>query len=469
MQINVEENQIRLEDNTIRYVIRKRRIEELKKTMDDLTDHTISKGSISNIEKAKGNISPKTLEIYLNKLDLDEDRVLELAKEAEAEMEEIYQQLEAIETIIDNEDDHLGAAKELLSKMEFEDYHPLTPFISYLQGLIFYEEKEWEKAEKMFKYAIKLCKEKYNHKPKDNIIAACYCEIAKCYYVQHDIDQALVYVNLGLSEYDESKERKGVKYKLLGNKVLYLLKTSQNDEASRLLYNVWPEVAKLDHSYDDYPILNIYKFRSIFLRNQKRYDDAIKCCDMGLKIARSRWKNRKTPYLDFLIIFGSIYLQLQEYEKAFDRFQLALYSDKKQKAPRRHVEAHTYLGIFFIAKKDWHQATHHLEEALRIGRENPDAFRMTKALTVRGNVHYFQNQFSEALPYYKEAAELAEKYGYKQRKYTALLKTADCFDKMNDKKQFRNYCEKLYYLQKELNIKSEDEIYEIAPLDRATR
>lgn len=124
------------------------------------------------------------------------------------------------------------------------------------------------------------------------------------------------------------------------------------------------------------------------------------------------------------------------------------------------VDAHTYLGIFYITNKNWAKATEHLEEAIRIGKENPDAFRMAKALIVRGNIHYYQNQFSEALVYYQEASKIAEEYGYKQRQYTALLKSADCFDNMNEK-ELGNYLISLYRLQKELNIRSEDEVYEI--------
>ncbi|WP_220184236.1 tetratricopeptide repeat protein [Thermoactinomyces mirandus] len=108
-----------------------------------------------------------------------------------------------------------------------------------------------------------------------------------------------------------------------------------------------------------------------------------------------------------------------------------------------------------------------MEKAIKIGRENPDAFRLAKALIVRGNVHYFQNQFSKAIPYYQEAAILFEKNGFKQRQHTALLKLADCFDNVNEKERRLNCLDIMYRLQKELKIKSEVEIYELDQLIRS--
>jgi tetratricopeptide (TPR) repeat protein len=451
--------ELNLERDSIRYVLRRRRIKELNKSMGDLEDHLISKGSISNIEKAKGNISPKTIEIYLDKLGLSEDEVINVAEAVEEEINEYYEQLEAIEHIIDR--GFPKTAKEQLSKFQLDDYHPLTPFIFYLHGRIHYEERDYKRAENKFLYAIDLSVKKYKLNPKDNIVAACYKELASCSYNQNDLNQAIKYVNLGLSKYDESKERKGIKYQLLGNKTMYLVKASQYDQVSRLLDKVWPEVEKLDNNYDDTSMLNLYKFRSIILRDQNLIEDALQCCNKGMRIARNRSNTRIGRYLDFLIISGSIYLKQKEFSKAFERFQLTLNSDIDFRSPRRHVETHTYLGVLFNSKKDWVQAAYHLEEAIRIERNNPDPFRLAKALIVRGNVHYLQNQFSEALSYYQEASRIAQKYGYKQRQYTALLKSADCFDNLDEKEKLRDCLEDMYRIQRELNIKSEAEIYEV--------
>ncbi|TCP70586.1 helix-turn-helix transcriptional regulator [Baia soyae] len=442
-----------LEDDTIRYVLRRRRIKELGKSMGDLEDHLISRSTISNIESGKGKISSRTIEIYLEKLEITEDQVVAQSLESKAEVMEYYDQLEAIEHIINRGDP--STATELLERFQFDEYFPLTPYYLSIQGRICYEEHDYKRAEKKYLHALELCMNKYKHNPSDNIIAICYKELARCSYETNDLNQALVYVDLGLDSYDETKEKKEIKYILSGNKVMYLLKSSQQEQASRLLDQVWAEVESLDSRFDGTALINLYKHRAMVLRDSKMYEEAHQCCKQGMQITRNRSDGRIGHYLDFLIISGSIYLQQKELTKAFDRFQLALGSDASFRSPRRHVDIHTYLGVLFNSTKDWEQSLYHLEKAIQIEKENPDPYRLSKTLIVRGNVHFFQNQFSEALVYYQESAIIAEKYGYKQRAYTSLWKLTDCFDKLGDVKQKHDCLDKMYRLQKELHIRSE--------------
>ncbi|SDY30966.1 hypothetical protein [Thermoactinomyces sp. DSM 45892] len=87
-------------------------------------------------------------------------------------------------------------------------------------------------------------------------------------------------------------------------------------------------------------------------------------------------------------------------------------------------------------------------------------YELSKALIVKGHFHWFQDQFPAALTYYQEAVHLSRRYGYKQREYTALLKSSNCFDKMGDKLQKCDCLEEMHRLQNELFIISEVEIYE---------
>lgn len=448
-----------LEDDAIRYVLRRRRIKELGKSMGDLDDPYISKSSISNIEKAKGKFSSRTIEIYLEKLEITEDEVIEKAQEVREMLEEYHEQLEAIEHIINRGDP--ASATNLLNRFQVEEYHPLTPYILFLQGRICYEERDYKEAKEKYHYALDTCIKKYKHHPPDNIVATCYKELARCSYKEDDLDQALMYVDLGLKNFDETKGRRGIKYVLLGNKVMYLLKSSQHEQAFRLLDQVWTEVEKLDSSFDDESLFNLYKHRSIILRDSKMYEDAHQCCKRGMQIARNRSDGRIGHYLDFLIISGSIHLMQRELQKAFDRFQLVLGSDAGFRSPRRHIDVHTILGVLFNSKGDWEQSLYHLEKAIQIERENPDPFRLSKTLIVRGNLHFSQEQFSKALIFYQEATRISEKYGYKQREYTSLLKSADCFDKLGNNQLKRDCLEKMHHLQRTLPLQSEVVIYEM--------
>lgn len=450
--------EIDLSSDITRYVLRKRRVNELGKKMSELENYEISKGSISNIENFKNNPHPKTLKIYLDKLGLKIKQVYEMADSVEQEIEEILFHLETIETIIEKQD--LKSANHRLKKISLDDFHPLAPFVAYLQGKILYEEKQWNKAEKKFLVAIKL-HHTYGITHNKNLISASYKSLASCSYFNNDLSQALKLVDLGLESYDDTQERKGVKYQLLGNKVLYLLKSSEKIKASRLLDKVWDDVKLLDDSYDDYSVLNLYKFRSTILRDEEHYDDALECCKNGTMISRKHWSINISHYLDFLIIAGSVFLKQHDYQKAWDRFELAIDSDQDLRAPRRHVDSYTYLGIMYNAQKKWQEASVHLDKALKIGRQIPDPFRLTKALIVKGNLYFQQKKWDQAILLYQECYSISKSNNFRQRQYSSLLKLADCFANIGDEKQLNFYTTKLYYLQKDLKITWEEDFYEI--------
>ncbi|SDY23587.1 helix-turn-helix transcriptional regulator [Thermoactinomyces sp. DSM 45892] len=451
-----------LENDAIRYVLRRRRMKELGKSMGDLEDYLISKSTISNIEKAKGKFASRTIEIYLEKLGLTEDEILKKAQEVRRNLVEYSDQLDAVGHIIDL--GYQSIALKQLGRFEFEEYHPLMICVVFLYGRIFYEEKDYDRAKEKYLLAIELCKKKYNHNPSDNIIARCYKELARCSYKTNNLDQTLQYVDLGLDSYDETKEGKEIKYHLLGNKVMYLSKSSQNEQASRLLDQIWPEVEKLDSSHEDTSVFNLYKHRSILLRDSKMYAEAHQCCRKGMQIARNRSNNSMIGhYLDFLIISGSIYLKQKMFNKAFDRLVLAIDSDSDLHSPRRHMDAHTYLGILFSSKKDWKQAIYHLNKAIQLEQENPDPFRLSQTLIVMGDVYLLQDQLLEALNYYQKSITISEKYNFRQREYAALWKLVDCFDKLNESKQKRDCLEKMHHLQKDffIPVQSEVVLYEV--------
>ncbi|MBA4493814.1 tetratricopeptide repeat protein [Paenactinomyces guangxiensis] len=446
-------------DNEIaRYVVRRRRITEKGWNLTDIeVNHHFPSSTSSYIEKGE-NVKEETLNLYLRTLDMTKKELKKLTAEATEEIKELKFQLKQIERMI--ETGYIETAKCELAKYQIEDFHPLAPLALYLKGLTIQRDrdakKRYQKAKKKYNHAIQVCSQ-YSLHPEDNIIAASYNGLAACSYFLNDLDQAINYIDQGLAAYDEAKKGKGIKYKLLSNKMQYLWDSSQYDQATSILYEVWPQKSKIDKT--NYALLDFYKYRSMILRNQNMYEEALRCCLEGIEIATSIGSQNR--YLDLLIILGSIYLTQGDFDKAYDRFKLVLTADHECEYPRRHVDAHTYLGILFNAKNDWHQATVHLEEAIQIAREITEASRLAKALIVRGNVHLIQEQYPEALPYYQESEKILETDSYKHRQHTALLKLAHCFDKMGKTNDLQDCLLKKYRLEVELSIKSEVEIYEV--------
>ncbi|MBA4496428.1 tetratricopeptide repeat protein [Paenactinomyces guangxiensis] len=419
-----------LDIELVRYIIRKAR-KELGLRQKDIEDGLISSASISNVERGE-EVRPETFDYLLKKLGIDSKTQLpQMIQEEEKKIEVLKFHLESIETMLENGDLSTGIDK--LNQISMEDFHPLSVYYSYLKALYHHELKEWKKAEKNFDTAIRHCNH-YSLRPKDNIIAVCYNKMSTCKYNQGNLKEALDYVEQGLNAVDEGLERNDIKYHLLSNQIIYLLKSSQSDQASQILLEVWPFMPKIDRI----PIrLDLYKSRSIILRGRKLNEEAIQYCEAGIQLARKN--NILNRYLDLLNVLGSIYIQMKEYDQALLRFQTAIDLDKEEKYPRRHLDTNIYLGILYSYQDQWERSIKHLTKAIGIGREIPDIFRLTKALIVMGDIYFRQNQFEQAVPYYQEASFLTEKHNYRHRQYTALLQLSICFD-MIDKKDDSNKC-----------------------------
>ncbi|TCP61281.1 tetratricopeptide repeat protein [Baia soyae] len=449
----------RLDSEIARYVVKKNRMTKGLSLTD--IDHRFPSSTASLIEKGEA-VKDETFKLYLEALGITKKELKKEVGEVEEITTELRFKLKQVERMIDN--GYIEIAKAELEKYQVEDFHPLAPHKYHLDGVIIQKDKSvetrkrYKRAEKVFFHAIQTCTQ-HNLNPDDNIIPTCYNRLAASRYFLNDLETAIDFINQGLEAYDETKDCSQLnnKYNLLANKMMYLWELSQYPQATSILYEVWPQRSKIDKNNN--ALLDFYKFRSIALRNQKNVQAALECCSEGIIIATNiRSDNR---YLDLMIILGSIHLVEGDFTKALDRFMLVLNADGKREYPRRHIDAYTYLGILFNAKKDWLLATEYLEKAIITAQEIQDPFRLGKALITRGNVLLFQEQYTEALPYYREAESILESKNYKNRQLSALLKMIYCFDKMGTTDEFVQCLIKKYKLEDELSIKSEVEIYEV--------
>jgi tetratricopeptide (TPR) repeat protein len=255
---------------------------------------------------------------------------------------------------------------------------------------------------------------------------------------------------------DESIDHKKVKYKLLGNKIIYLEKQGENTQALQLVQKVWNYVPEIESLHVK---LNLYKFRANLLFKGNHLGEAIHFAQEGFDIAQSSPRNRFT--FDLLVILGLIYLLQNEYETASEYFQTVIDLDKNMEFPRRHVDAYTNLAILYNSERNWPLADDYSAKAIDIGRETKDVYRLTRSLTVRGNYYLFQHRTSESIQLFEEAFSLAKDNHFKQRQYKALFKLAECHDILENNEEFSALNKELFYLQKEIDLKGEDDIYEI--------
>ncbi|MBA4494173.1 tetratricopeptide repeat protein [Paenactinomyces guangxiensis] len=440
-----------LEPSIVRYVIRRVR-KEKNLRQEDLSDNKMSYGTISNIERGVNNVDESIVLRYLAKLMLTQKKLKALVTEEQERIESLAFQLEYIESMFDH-----GKPKEaekLLKQLSLERYHPLAPYFTYLEGRNLQAKKQFKKAKKQYEFAIRLHNQ-YKLFYRGNIVSICYNELSICSYTQNEIEKALDYVEKGLAACDENREGKEIKYPLMSNKILYLLNMYQYDAAKQILDELWTFIPQIRNIFT---ILNIYKFRAIILRKMKMYTEAIDVCREGIDIARrNQVQNR---YLDLINVLGSIYLLQAQLEKAMQCFDMVANYDRDQHFPRNLIDALTYLAIIHSHKKCWKDAEQSIEQALDIAKGNSH-YRLSKVLIVRGDILSAQNKFKEAIPFYQESEQIAEKNGFKRRQCTALLQLATCFGNMGLDSECSKCMVKLLNLKKELKLYSEDDIYAI--------
>ncbi|TCP60824.1 tetratricopeptide repeat protein [Baia soyae] len=447
------------EASLARYIVKKTR-KDLGLNQKDLEDLSLSASTISNIERGEVDPRDETFAYLLKKLNLDQAKLDSLIQQEQYAMEELRFYFDCIETMLDNQNFGSTEGKlEILNKLEavkLEDFHTSAPWLSYLKGRYYYKSNDFKKARFHFEQAIQLCRI-HKLEPENNIISLCYNQLSSCSHYQNDFLSALAHVKNGLEAFDDTKKRPEVRYLLLSNKILYLMKSSQSDLALQLLSEIWESLSEIENI----PVrLNFYKYRSTLLREQEEFNKAIQICEEGIELAR-KTKMQDDGYLDLLNILGSIYLKQRLFNKALSRFQMALEIDRNLEYPRRHIDIHSYLAVLFLAQQDWKQAYAHIQEAIQISRKLPDIFRLSKALIIQGNCLSHQGHYADAVPFFQEAIKLTGKHGFKHRQHSALLKLTNCFDMMKSNDEFITCMKEMYILQKELHFKSEDDLYEL--------
>ncbi|MRG29847.1 tetratricopeptide repeat protein, partial [Laceyella tengchongensis] len=132
-------------------------------------------------------------------------------------------------------------------------------------------------------------------------------------------------------------------------------------------------------------------------------------------------QTRPSRTYDLILVLGSIYLQQKDFNKANQYFHMVINLDKRFKFPRRHLDAHTYLGVQHSSQHQWGQASDHLDKAIKIGREINDVYRLARALIIRGICELKQENFQDAVPYFLESINLTKESLYKHRQVKALF------------------------------------------------
>ncbi|MXQ54450.1 helix-turn-helix domain-containing protein [Shimazuella alba] len=434
------------------YLARKIRLDQ-GLTLENLKDENISVGTISNIENMEGNPSESKVYYLFEMLGYDREGVEELKRRESLEMEILRRKLECVESMLDDKD--LAQTKVLLNRYMPSEYHALYPYANYLKGLQAFAYNDIERAKKLWDKTIELCK-KQILTAKQHLIAKCHNELSTCCYRKNNLQEAIYHVEKGLKQF-KAEEQNEIKYALICNHIFYLYRSGFIKESYLLLKRIWSSIHQIQRMRVK---LLLHKLHCILLMKNNELDEAERCCADSIEITQCNL-SQKSLLLDFLNILGSIYLKQGMYEQALEYFYLALDMDAEQKSPRRHADTYTYLTSLYTMQNKWAKAQDCMKNALSVGRKIKDDFRLVKILIISGVCIKKQKQYDKAIIYFKEAVQLCDKHDYFKQKCTAVYELIGCFDKMDHRKEFSQWAEEFYFLQRKLGWRLEADLYDI--------
>ncbi len=422
-------------------------------TLENLKDEHISVGTISNIENMEGNPSESKVYHLFKNLGIDHEDVEECKQRELLEIETLRRKLECVENLLDNQD--LTQAKKLLGQYQTKEYHVLYPYTLYLKAQYAFACHEIEKAQKLWKKALEMCY-KQIFIVKQDLMAKCHNELSTCCYRQNNLNEAISHAERGLKHFQEHEQHE-IKYALICNQVFYQSSAGRFEEAYVLIKQIWSSI----HQIQSMKVkLHLFKSYCILLIQNNELDKAELCCKESIEITQ-RNLSQKSLLLDFLNILGSIYLKQKKYKQALEHFYLVLELDTERKSPRRHADAYTYLTSLYTTQKEWTQAQEYMKFALQLGKEINDDVRLVKILIVSGICMKKQEDYEEAIPYFKEAITLCDKHDYSKQKCTAVYELTACFDKIGNRSEFSHWAEEFYFLQSKLGWSMKEDLYDI--------
>jgi tetratricopeptide (TPR) repeat protein len=427
-------------------LLRKRR-KELGLRLEDLADDFISPSTISNIERGITYVNEEKVRYIAEKLNVNLDRAHDLLAKEKQEEEQMVLKLTAIESMVDLMNPDKGL--ERLRKLDVPANHKLAGMIHYLRGKIYLKKKNWVKAKNYFLEAIRIMEQRED-RSMTNIKAASYHELSRIAYENREWNQALSYIEEGISHFKEEGQRSHYKYLLQVSRIIYLNEANRLEEALRQIEKFWKEISCIE-SVDT--VLELYMVRIKVLMKLKLHDEAIRYAIQGIELARINGKAGKACRLWQLM--GKVYLLIKKWEEAEDCFLTVLSLQERLKNDLLKIRGQTHLGLSYLGQNRWSEAEEVLKEAA-LGCERSRQTEVSRETYMAlGDCYLQQARYQEAILYYEKARELAGKEGDREEEHKIILKLAQCYERV-DLNKFQEYVTELYKI--EMAVEQEKEL-----------
>lgn len=419
--------------NQLGRAFRKKR-EKMGLKLEDLIEKGISAGTISNFENSKKNVHPKKIIRLFAKIGIERDQLPHLIEAEQEEEEPLVEKLTidliAIESAMDLvEVKH--SHKELLEIKAMNPPIQFQPLIEYLLGKACYKKEKWSRAQHHYLQAIRLMEDNPSLQ-ETNIASLAYYDLARSFFRENELAQALQLVKQGLDAFIENGERIYLKYQLLLSKAIYLEKLEHNEEAMDVLGELWDNI---DHT-DTEIALNMYQLTASLYIKSKRDHKAFPYIFKGIEIAK-RNKNHDRSF-ELWTTLGSAYLNSEKLDQAKSCFEIASKLESKIRRKYLSVQNDIQLGQLYMKEGEFEKAREILDGAIKKGKKENDAHLFFKGLDALGDCYLQQQELPQALANFERAIEIGQKHHFMVLQRELALKLALLYEN-NDLFKFQKY------------------------------
>jgi tetratricopeptide (TPR) repeat protein len=389
--------------------------------LEDLADEHISVSTISNIERGFAHVKQEKVNYLLQKLGINVSDLTTLEQNLQRKDEYISLQLTGLESWIVCDEESKALTE--LNNIKLTDHHPLASRVMFLKGKCHCRLNEWKKAIHAFYEAIRLSRLQMEASPLE---AACYDELSRTAYYQNDLKQSLAYVEKGLHLIQENSD---VKFSLIRNKALYLLKQSKEAEALKLIKDNWKHLSSLTQID---LILGFYQIRVKLLIVTGLWEEAHAYAEEGIDLAK-----HNNQYHALCVLWGElgkIYTNQHQYDLAEVCFRTSQVFEFHVKDKSALISTYTFYGKLLQEQKEYQLASVLLSKAIQLGSKYNEIEDLVRAYLAMGQVCLVSKDTESAMEYFHKARDMATKHRLPVLAYEAIFQVAKVYQEVDSDK-----------------------------------
>lgn len=404
------------------YLKRERKRKGIKSSL--LVEDGLSQSTISNIERGVLSVDISRIIRLSEKLDIDVDQMVHDLQEIDQNRENVQEQLQGIESLLAH---NLSTEKCLEMLNEIQNKHSMnTPYVFYLRGKCYIRTKQWDKAKLALRQSVEICESN-----KDNMKSASLYELSRvCYYIK-EFDLALEYVDQGLFHFNDTGDRKYIRYNLYIMKVYILEAQEKFGEALSAIIKLWEFMQEID---DMRLVLTMYEKRALFLIKLGMFEDSVEFLLEGIE------KARRNEFLDrsceLWTILSNAHLQMGKLTSAKSDIEIAI---EMIENCNEKVKAYAHLTYGKVLKKEHPEtAIEQFEIANRLARSHKMLDYIVDSYILLGDCLMESGKLKKALKEYKNAENVITKIGNKNKELDVAWRICKCLEELSEGKEENN-------------------------------